>query len=470
MPGATITGATFFGMRDTERWGVYDNVNGRWIPGTEHELRPENWRDTLLYIEPNGMAPLTALMSRMKRQPTTDPQINWLTKSLPEQMGVVTGVFIDPTLATPYGGGAVTGTPLYLQVPEETARHFRVGHQALIRYTEDHRVDVNARVTSVNPDGPISIIGVQLLENDDNAPDLAPNGPGPADLQSANYVMVIGNVNPEGSGFPNSIAYEPAKWENYTQIFITPFELTRTALETTLRYSKSGGYDEAKTECLKLHSIEMEKAFLFGSRSFRFGDNEKPERTMMGLIPFIRTGGGHTSDYRWDPIVAGAPWADGAGDWLDYWCAEIFKWGTSRERVAYCGQGTLLALNSYVREHKNSRFEFTTSTKAYGIQVVSWVCVFGTIHFMSHPLFSYNPTDAYSAVIFDPTDLIERPLHDTEFIADSGKNTRKRVNTGYGWIDGIKEGFVTETSLEFHWPIKTAYLTGFGQDNLLPAP
>src|SRR6056297_2622789 len=104
MPGATITGATFFGMRDTERWGVYDNVNGRWIPGTEHELRPENWRDTLLYIEPNGTAPLTALMSRMKRQPTTDPQINWLTKSLPEQMGAVTGVFIDPTLATPYGG------------------------------------------------------------------------------------------------------------------------------------------------------------------------------------------------------------------------------------------------------------------------------------------------------------------------------------------------------------------------------
>lgn len=465
---ADHAGLTFFGMRNTESYAMWDTVNDRWIAGDEHKRIPETWRDAYLHLEPNGMAPLNALMARMKSEKTDSPFINWMTKSLPEQTGDVTGIFEDPNFVNPYAGGAVTDDQLYLQVPEQTARHFRAGHQVLLRYNEDHRVDVNARVTSVNMDGPVSQIGVRLMENDDNAPDLAPNGPGPADLQNINRILIIGNVNPEGSGFPEAIQYEPALWSNYTQIFMTSMTMTRTALETRLRTSTKGDYEEIKREAMQLHMMEMEKAFLFGNKYFRpKGDNGQPERSMMGLLPFIRTGGGHTSDYRWDPLVAGVPWNDGAGEWMDYWCSQIFAWGTARERLAYCGQGALMALNQYVRNHQNSRFEFTTSTKAYGIQVVSWVSVFGTIHFQTHPLFSYNPTDSYTAIVFDPTDLIERPLHATEFIPDSGTNTRSRKNTGPYFMDGIVEGWLTETSLEMHHPIKCAYLTGFGQDNLL---
>lgn len=38
--------------------------------------RPKNWRETLLYLFPNGDAPLTALLAKMKSEATDDPEFN----------------------------------------------------------------------------------------------------------------------------------------------------------------------------------------------------------------------------------------------------------------------------------------------------------------------------------------------------------------------------------------------------------
>src|SRR5439155_12161618 len=53
--------------------------------------RPKNWREMILYLFPNGEAPLTALLSMLKSQPTDDPSFNWWEKRLPGQRLQVNG-------------------------------------------------------------------------------------------------------------------------------------------------------------------------------------------------------------------------------------------------------------------------------------------------------------------------------------------------------------------------------------------
>ncbi len=61
----------FLGMRGTGDWAANE--------------RPENWRQGILRLYPNGMAPLTAILSKMKNSSTDDPVFHWWTKSLASQ-------------------------------------------------------------------------------------------------------------------------------------------------------------------------------------------------------------------------------------------------------------------------------------------------------------------------------------------------------------------------------------------------
>jgi hypothetical protein len=39
--------------------------------------RPKNFREMILWRNPNGSAPLTALMSKMRSESTDDPEFAW---------------------------------------------------------------------------------------------------------------------------------------------------------------------------------------------------------------------------------------------------------------------------------------------------------------------------------------------------------------------------------------------------------
>ena len=60
--------SVFLGMRGTGDF----TVTGQ---------RPENWREMILYLYPNGKAPLTAIMSMMKSEKTDDPIFTGLRRS-----------------------------------------------------------------------------------------------------------------------------------------------------------------------------------------------------------------------------------------------------------------------------------------------------------------------------------------------------------------------------------------------------
>ena len=426
----------FLGMRGTGDWTT--------------DQRPKNWREGILYEYPNGDAPLTAILSKLGESPVDDPEFYWWTKSLPSQGGAVvaTEIYTDALMSTKVGDVSVAGAVVYVKVAESVAEQFRAGHQALLRDTSDYEVDVNVKVTNVQKNGVSSCITCKLLEADDNS---STHG-----LSDVDRILIIGNLNAEGAAMPDAISYDPAKIYNLTQIFRTPLEITRTARLTKLRTGDA--YKEAKREALELHSIEQEKALIWGIRTENTGSNGKIERTTRGLIDIIKTyASGNVNDYSLNTDYSGESWLTGGETWLDDYLRLMFRYG-KREKLCFCGDGALLAINRLAKS--TGSFELIPSTKSYGIQVNEWQTAFGKINIVTHPLFSYETTNQYSMVIFEPASLKYRYITDTTFYADPDKQ-----NTGWTRKDGTSEEFLTEMGLEYHFPTGWGYLNGVGVDN-----
>lgn len=432
----------FMGMRGTGDWAANE--------------RPENWRQGILYRWPNGAAPLTAIMSKMASQKVDDPTFHWWTKVMPLQAGAVTGVYTDVNLSVAYTSGGVAGDTVYLKMAEALLKDFRAGHQVLMRDSSDLTVDVSGKVITRLANGASSYISVKLLEADDNSTTY--------DLSDCDRVMITGNINSEGAAMPDALAYNPTEWYNYTQIFRTSLEMSRTAMRTRLRTTDS--QKEAKRESLELHSIEMEKALLFGVPSVGTGTNGMPERTTLGLIPAIRGGytghggdAGTVADYPTATAYAGQTWLQGGEHWLDTNLEVLFRFG-KMDKLAFCGSGAMLGITRLVKSLGMTTL--TESTTSYGIRITTWRTPAGTINLMTHPLFSYETTMRNTMVIFEPENLKYRFIDDTTFIDDPLKMSK-------GWTrrDGVKEEWLTEMGMEYHHPVSWGYFTGIGTDNSL---
>jgi len=430
----------FLGMRGTGDW--VDNQ------------RPENWREQILYLYPNGMAPLTAILSMMSSEKVDDPCFHWWTQEQTAVGGPVSGVFTTPDLSTAYVSGGAVGDTVYVQVTTELANRIRSGHQILLRDASDYRVDVVGKVTGVTRGTTNSVLAVRLLEPDDNSPD--------HDLSDCDTFKIIGNINPEGGEMPDAIALNPVEVWNYTQIFRTPLSITRTARKTRLRTGDQ--YQKAKAEALEMHSWEMELAYLWGIRTQNIGDNGKPERTTMGVINFIRQyAPTNCDDYTLNTEFAGQQWTSAGEVWFKTMLERIFRYG-AEEKLCLCGSGFLLGIDALAMT--NGQIQLQPAQKTYGMDIKTWITPFGTIHMKTHPLFSYDATTRHMGVILEPKEITYKYIDDTNFY---GENSSKTHPEGYGGrrIDGTNEEYLTEAGLEFGLPQKCAVLNGVGLDNKL---
>jgi hypothetical protein len=406
----------FLGMRGTGAWGT--------------DVRPKNFREMILRLYPNGMAPLTALMSKLASEAVDDPEYNWWTKTIPSKTGTITGNFTD-ALSTAYVSGGDVGDAHYIQMAEADADKLRAGHIVLLRDASNLDVDVVAKVTSVVKNGANSYAVTTLREADDNS--------GSNDLSDADTFLIIGNSNAEGAARPEAISYDPVKFNNYTQIFRTSLEITRTQKKTRLRTGDA--YKELKRDALEDHSIEMERGFLWGIPTEVTGSNGQPERTTGGVIHFVKQYAPANID---DFIDESATWASAGEEWLDNWLELLFRYG-SREKLCFIGSGGLLGIQKIVKS--GGQFSFTPKTMSYGIQVVEWVTPFGTLYLKTHPLFSFEAATRNMAVVIDSKNLKYRYIDDTMFKPDP-----LMVKGGATGVDGQQEEFLTEAGLELHHP------------------
>lgn len=422
---------SFLGMRGT----------GDWVSNQ----RPENWRETLLYLYPNGKAPLTAILSMMGSEVTNDSTYHWWQKALPDQRATITGIYTDAGLSSAYASGGVAGNTLYVKMSEVDSKKFIASHAVLLIPASvvpaQFSARVMAKVTATTQAGASSYLTVKLLEADDN-------GTGGVDLSDATVALVAGTINPEGGTSPTSLMYDPEESYNYTQIFRNSLEHTRTAQKTRLRTGDQ--VQQAKRECLELHGIEQEKAFIFGVRSLGVGSNNKPERTTGGILSSLST---NISDYT--QLDGSGTWLSGGEDWLDDMLEQIFRYGDT-EKIGFCGSGALKGINRLAKNR--GTFELTAMKASYGIKVLEWVTAFGTLYLKTHPLFTYEPTLRNSILIVQPNLLVYRPLKDSD--------TKYLPNRQANDLDGEKSEYLTEAGLETHFEQAHGWLQGVGQDNV----
>lgn len=377
--------------------------------------RPENWREVLNYLYPNGKLPLTALTGAMKESSTDDPVFHWWEKALDDRR-----LALGQNLAASAAGTVETWT----LAAGSNAITF-VQNDILLVEESDEQVRVYADPTSNT-----SITVVR-----------GANGTTPASVTYAGAgvnpnVLCIGSAFEEGSLAPTGVNYDPTERYNYTQIFRRTLEITRTASKTRLRTVPA--VKEARRECLEYIGVDMERAFWLGVRSAAVR-NSKPVRTTAGIYNQMASA---------NIIPMG-----GAVDMntLETNMELIFREGSS-EKMVFAGNKMLMALQQVVR--KNAQYQIKGGEKEYGMNVTRLTCPFGDLVFKTHPLFTQNTGGTTGgvpyygmntwAMILDMEEIEYRYLKESDL-----KYQGDLAAVGQ---DAIKAGYIAECGIELHHP------------------
>lgn len=422
------------GMRGSHTWSANEN--------------PDSWREGILFLYPNGSAPLTAILSKAKSRKETEPHFHWWTKTLSRRAGDISGV--NMSNGDPYTGGGKEGDSLRVDVSGvDLSNEIVRGQNVMLRVSTNHGADVVAKVSNVQrlPGG--GVLDVTLLQDDTGN-----------NLVNADRLLVISNSNPEGSVWPESVSYHPKEMENVQQIIRTPLRFTGTALN--MKELRTGDqYKEAKREILEYHSIDIEQALLWGRMSQTIGYNGQPERTMRGVREFISL---YNPDGEVDcariPKYAGQSWDNFGEELLDNLMEQSFRFGKSTEKLCLAGNGVILGIQRVIK--KSTTYTIQENTAEYGIKVMRLISPFGTWNFVRAPLFNHEPTNRHSMFVLDLDYLRFVYARDTDFWPDLyfGKG-------GPQGLDGKVEGFLTECSLELHHPELFMYISNVGRDSVL---
>ena len=386
---------TIQGLRTTENW-VSDE-------------RPLSWRKGLLMLDPNGSAPLTGLTSAMKERSVKDPEFNWWEKRLQTRRIALSADLTAPAAGTPEVISVVSG-----------ALGFKAGDvmwmeksSEIMHVLQDPTVDTSLAVLR-GAAGTTPAANTVVSDNP--------------------YIVCIGSAFEEASNAPTGVNFDPTKVWNYCQIFRNTLEASNTATKTELRTTDA--IEEAKREVLQLHGIDMERAFWWGTR-FETTKNGKPLRFLGGFTSFIDA----------NNIVAQNGTPAKMTD-LEGWLERIFRYG-SNEKMAFCGNRALLAINQIVR--KNSTFNIQSGIKEYGMEVTKLVCPFGQLVIKTHPLFNqmasvvptYYSVDSWMYVL---------DMSKIGYVYLNGRDTKYEPKLEQNGLDGLKSGWITECSIEVAHP------------------
>lgn len=419
---------------------------GDWVA----DQRPKSWREAIMFLYPNGTAPLTALLGMSGGEAVNDPEFSWWSETIEAATGTITAIYDGAgegdayTYADDAANAAVDSEAIRLKMSAADALKLVNGHVLTLRTPAPLYNEIRCRVIGRDD---ATHVQVKMLETDPDA----------NHLQACTTFIVSGSSFEEGVGIPTAVSTNPEKFYNYTQIFRTALYITRTAQQTKLRTSP-GAYEKLKAQALERHSLEMEMALLFGVRTEKSGSGGKPQRTTMGLIPYLKSAAAgnvlNFNDTTGDWLTTGAT---GGEDWLFASLEQIFRYGSS-DKMVLCGSGALLGINKLAKA--GVQLTVAPGQKVYGMDFNSILTPFGTIHLKVHPLMTQITSLRNSMLILEPKNIKYRYIQDTKFYDDKdGNNSGNR-------IDGKAEEFLTEAGFEFHNAPAMGLLNHVGLDHV----
>ena len=387
------------GLRGTGDWGT--------------DERPKNFREYILWRDPNGMAPLTALLSKMGSESVDDPEFSWW-----EEQQQLVRVQSDAT------GASATSTTLGLT---SGGLDLVPGDLLLVEKADQATYDNEiVEVSSVSSDTSIIIRRGQA-------------GTSGAATGASAFLTKIGNRFAEGTNSPSVSTRNPTKLYNYCQIFKTAYELTNTTKKTRARTGDPLKNDK-KRKAFD-HSVAMELAFLFGRRHETTGPNGKPMRTTGGLRSFIQT---NVTVFTTAPTIN--TFIDAVSPVFDYSGS-----GAGNERIIFCGNGFLNNLNKLIAGASGVRVNYNGKIDVYGMKLMEFIMPQGTVYLRTHPLMNTHARYRDAGFVIDPSSLVYRHLRDTT----------PQDNIQAPDSDTQKGQWISEVGLEVQHERTMAYLGNF---------
>jgi hypothetical protein len=441
-----------FGLLSTETVSDYKSLNSR---------------RKIFYQYPTGAFPIMGLLSMLPSEETDKVEFGWWERRFPAQRTTTvasgTAPFQNADNSAFTDTGTMTANTEYRVKVADTSQ-FKPTHVIVIRsvvYTAAATKDIKGTVTEINSATQLTFRPYETTAGVEN---------GTTD-NNALTVAIIGTANAEGGRSGTGIIQFPVNPTNYTQIFRTAFNISRTALKGGLKFDDSGPYKMLAKENGLRHMIEMEKAIIFGQKHTVLvtdpdtGD-QTPETKMGGIIYFLQQWEAADSIYR-GGTGASAVTANsddnkriialgGTLTKADYntYISRAFRKTNDKayEKLVVCGGTFLETVNSLFEKDIVRTTLFQEKTRNSEFIVHSHTTLRGTVHYKVHPLFDEDPDLQAAALILDMGNLKYRPLSDSDTVFLKGRQETDR--------DGRKDEWITEAGLEFHFPESCMYITG----------
>lgn len=250
-------------------------------------------------------------------------------------------------------------------------------------------------------------------------------------------LLRIGNANKENADIRDAITTQEASKYNLTQIFRTPIELSNTEIASELY----GGSDLAqqRRDALMVHKKEIALAAYFGERYADTGSNGK-RNTMGGLYEYI-SGGSNTQAFASSGVTFTYK------NFCQYVAKEVFKHG-SRNKLMLVGGTTQAGIDAWGIDDLMT----TVKDDTYGITVSKLRTSFGSLNVVYDPLLDID--EIYSGYGF----IVD--LAKVNYAYLKGRDTQLLTNRQGNGVDGVKDEYLTECSLEVQNPDAHMVFTG----------
>lgn len=374
------------------------------------DFRPTNYRELFTFLEPNGDAPLNALLAMMGSESTDDPKFNNFRDELPDRVLEVGAV------ATPASSTDITLTPV------TAAGWVNIG-TILVNAT-------TGEVMRATADGNVSTGVVSVTRN---------IGATTLEVNVGDDLFVAGFAAEEGSDSPTAISFDPTVTYNYTQIFKRPFQLTGTLQKTHLRTGDKE--DEYRVKALKLHMQDIERAMFFSRRSESTGGGGQKLRTTNGLLNTLT----NVTD------IGSAPYSGTMTEaqFDRILIEDVFAYG-GKSKVAYVGAKIAGHLQAIGKDRWTPQ---TIDSGAYGISFTRYKTFAGDLMVYLHPQFRHLTHMEDAMVILDTEYLKYRYM--------DGRDTTLQENIQGNDEDAVKHQYMTDCGLELLQDKVHTYLKGW---------
>lgn len=346
-------------------------------------------------LEPDS-APLTLLTKKMDKRVAVNPEYNWMEEESLVKSDAINNV----------AGYADNATEMIV----DNGSRFRGGDVVKVLRTGEQMLVSSVSTNTLTVVRGWGVTAAAAINNDD-------------------ALLIIGNANAEHATKRSMKIGDIAKKTNYTQIFRTPFGISRTADKS----DTNGKNDLAHQRMMQLieHQKEIERAFWFG----------EPKEDLTGTTPRRATGG---IDYfiSTNATDAGGGLTEAE---FDSFLRTGFRYG-SKTKWLFAAPIVVSAINFWAK----GKLQTAVEDKTYGISVMKYLTPFGTVNIVNMNLFA--EVTLYSGYAY----LIDMECLAYRYIADS--DTKLKTNIQDNSADGQEDEYLTECGLEFSHEKKCALL------------